>query len=285
MTEAQTRQSLCDVIRAEIDHFTKSEKRVARVLLAGYPVAGLQTVAELANNSSVSGQTVIRFVARLGFDSYPAFQQRLKDELKVRGEPPLARFSSAKGEFSGNAAEASFHLLQDALAKTSNALPAAEFDETVELLTDNKRSLLVTGGRSSQLVAQYLCIQVQQMRNRVQFLSEDSVVRAHGLMDAGRKPVVMIYDTRRYSEQSYKFAEAAAKKGATIVLVTDPYLSPISQLAHIVLPVQIDFPTPFDSLTAAVGLTESLVAAISTQIDARVEGHMTNYEALRSYLD
>jgi DNA-binding MurR/RpiR family transcriptional regulator len=73
---------------------TPSERKVARALLAAYPVAGLETVAELARRAQVSGPTVIRFAAKLGYERYPDFQQALKNELLARESTPAAQISS-----------------------------------------------------------------------------------------------------------------------------------------------------------------------------------------------
>ena len=51
--------------REAMGSLTASERKVARALLSMYPVAGLGTVAELAERAGVSSPTVVRFVARL----------------------------------------------------------------------------------------------------------------------------------------------------------------------------------------------------------------------------
>ena len=61
---------------------TRSDLKVARALLSNYPAAGLNTVAHLAQVAGVSGPTVVRFVARLGFEGYPDFQQALLAEVR-----------------------------------------------------------------------------------------------------------------------------------------------------------------------------------------------------------
>jgi DNA-binding MurR/RpiR family transcriptional regulator len=67
-------------LRDVMPQFTPSERRVARALLANYPVAGLSTVADLAGLASVSSPTVLRLLARLDFTSFAEFQRALRDE-------------------------------------------------------------------------------------------------------------------------------------------------------------------------------------------------------------
>ena len=73
-----------------------AERKLARVLLATYPTAGLESVAKFAERAAVSPPTVTRFVAKLGFRGYPEFQRVLRDEVQARLSSPLARYRDAR---------------------------------------------------------------------------------------------------------------------------------------------------------------------------------------------
>ncbi len=280
-----TTGSLFEIIKDRTSAFTQSEKKVARAILADYPAAGLQTVAELAKDSNVSGQTVIRFVASLGFSSFPAFHARLIEELKVRSAPPLSRHEDHQATLDRDDILGQCHKsLSQSLQETFARLPEAEFEEAVSLICDTKRPLLSTGGRSTSLLAKYLIIQLQQMRAKTSYLSTDRVSRAHTLLELTSKSIVLIYDFRRYSDATLKFAEEAHKKNAQIILLTDPYLSPISKYARVVLPVTVDFLTPFDSQICGMAVTETLVAAVTERLDHNIAARMKNYEHYRNIL-
>ena len=67
----------------------------------------------------------------------------------------------------------------------------------------------------------------------------------------------------------------ARERGARLVLITDPWLSPIADLADAVLPAQVDGPLPFESLTPTLALVETLVTAVAQRLgdggDARFD--------------
>jgi len=71
-----------------------AERHVARVLLAEYPVAGLETVARLATRAGASGPTVLRLTARLGFTGYPELQRGLRAEIADREHSPLIGYDT-----------------------------------------------------------------------------------------------------------------------------------------------------------------------------------------------
>ncbi|MDZ4096624.1 MAG: MurR/RpiR family transcriptional regulator, partial [Paracoccaceae bacterium] len=117
---------------------TPSDLKVARALLADYPAAGLNTVAQLAALAGVSGPTVVRFVSRLGFDGFPDFQKALLSEVQARMNSPLAMIDAGKA-----AAVPQEQIYQEVirscvvmLEATSGMVPAADFDTAARLVTD-----------------------------------------------------------------------------------------------------------------------------------------------------
>src|SRR5215475_10493147 len=86
--------SIAESIRQGLSALTPTERKPALALLANYPVPGLETVAQFAKRAGVSGPTILRLVAKLGFSSYPLFQQALRDELELRLQPPLAKIGT-----------------------------------------------------------------------------------------------------------------------------------------------------------------------------------------------
>lgn len=87
--------TLADDIRQKLGTLSPAERKVARVILAGYPAAGFETVAVLAERAAVSAPTVIRFVNRLGYQGFPDFQAVLREELDARNASPLSLYESA----------------------------------------------------------------------------------------------------------------------------------------------------------------------------------------------
>ena len=102
--------------------------------MANYPVAGLETVAQFAVRANVSGPTILRLIAKLGFDSYPDFQQALRDELELRLQTPLAKAMPEsghppQGDFLSTYTRAIIENIEASIAD----LPRAEFEAAVTL--------------------------------------------------------------------------------------------------------------------------------------------------------
>ena len=135
--------SIAESIRQGLGRLTSTERRPALALLANYPVPGLETVAQFAKRAGVSGPTILRLVAKLGFASYPRFQQALRDELEQRLQPPLAkvparqRVARTDPDFVNRYGRAIIANIERSLGE----VPRSEFKGALDLLTDRRRRI------------------------------------------------------------------------------------------------------------------------------------------------
>ncbi len=267
-TEAFGRaESVATITRRCLDDFSTSERKVARALLSAYPIAGLETVALLAVRANVSPPTVVRFIARLGFSGYHAFQQALMHEVDESMGSPLEQYDSQDRRRAGQellpyAATTFVGLLNNTFVE----LPEVEFKSAVEAVCDRRKRVLLVGGRFSHVLADYLTAHLQLLRGGVTRLPHEELAQLSVLADAGKSDLLIVFDYRRYDPANARFAELMAERGSTVMLLTDRWLSPIADVAQIVLPARVEGPSPFDSLVPAMAVIESLVAAVTERL-------------------
>jgi DNA-binding MurR/RpiR family transcriptional regulator len=276
-------RSVSEQVRDRLEDLTPSERRVGRALLAAYPIAGLESLTRLADAAEVTGPTVLRFVRKLGYDGYPAFQHALRQEVQARMESPLSLYGSQMPAGPGEEVlEHSLRVLRRALDKTFRSVSAAEFRAVVALLADERRHAVFTGGRFSQLVAHYLYAQLRMLRPNCSLVGDSFDPRIDGLIDVGKNDVVCVFDYRRYQEDTVVFARRAADRGATVIVCTDPWLSPAAEVADHVLLSHPDAPSPFDSMLGAFAVTEALLAGVVERLGARGRERVEELEIARS---
>lgn len=256
--------SVAEQIRQRLGELSPAERRVARTLLAGPPTIGLESSARLAQHAGVSGPTVSRFIAELGFSSYGAFQRAVHEEISARMMPPEEVYRQhQKEQRSADVLEACARTLSEAVTASVTGLDPAEFGRAVSLLAEGGRQVLVTGGWFSQLLAGYLASVLRELRPDVRLVGASDSDRAGAIADIRRRDVVVAFDFRRYDRDTLAIAQGARAVGARIVLVTDPWLSPVADVADAVLTAQVAGPAPFESLTAALAVVETLVASVA----------------------
>lgn len=269
------------LIKNGMDSLTASEKKIARVILAEYPAAGLQPVAKLAAKANVSAPTVLRFVNKLGIDSYPVFHKRLLDELKERHKSAVEQYpDSLKASPDDDLLSHCQGVFNNGLHQTLQDLSVSEFHTFIELLADPKRRVHCVGGRFSATLAHYLTLHLQSIRAKCFYIASDRYWTVNTLLDMDKKDVLLVYDFRRYQQQTLEVTQKAFQQGASILLITDRYLSPAAEYANAVLTVDIKGPSPFDSNLPAMAVTEAIIAALVEKLGDSAKARMIELESL-----
>lgn len=261
---------------------TPSEQKIARVLLADYPVSGLGTQSNLARRAGVSDPTVVRFVAKLGFDGFTEFQASLLDEVEERLRSPLMMIEAKRPPTERGIAQAYLASAAVKVGEAENLTIAQSYERAVDLIMGAKGSVVVVGGRFSRHVAGMLASYLAQLRPGVVAPGVLSVETFDSLLDMGRRDVLVMFDYRRYQTNVVEFATEAARRGVRIVLFTDPWMSPIAEVAEVVIVGPVEVASPYDSLAPAVAQMEALVAEAVSRHDASLHRRVADLEQLRS---
>jgi DNA-binding MurR/RpiR family transcriptional regulator len=167
------------------------------------------------------------------------------------------------------------------MRRSFERISPAEFDGVVRAISDVRRPLFLAGGRFTQLLAQFLYLHLYQMRPDVRVIQEGLQPRMEQLLAAGPKSVLLISDFRRYQADSVALARAAKDRGATILLLTDPWESPIAEFADHVLVAEVAAPSAYDSMVPAFALAEAVIGAALISLERGALARMRELEQLR----
>jgi DNA-binding MurR/RpiR family transcriptional regulator len=278
-------RAVSEVLRQNLAGFTPAERKVARELLADYPRAGLETVARLAQRAHVSPPSVVRLVTKLGYSGFPDFQEHLRQEVAARSKSALAQYPDVPptGDTPADrgALARTEEVITAGIRQTFEAVPADRLAAAVNLICDPARRVFTIGGRFSGHAAGYLNAHLQLLRATSAAVPTEAMDRAARLLDIGRRDVVIAYDFRRYQHDTVAFGQTAQKQGAALIVFTDPWLSPLAVNADVVFPCTVTAPSPFDSLSPALALTEALIAAVTDCLGDASRRRIERFESLQ----
>jgi DNA-binding MurR/RpiR family transcriptional regulator len=156
--------------------------------------------------------------------------------------------------------------LGESVAASVHSLDPGDFTRAVGLLTAPRHRVSAIGGWFSHLAAAYLVALLREIRPDVHLVPQVPSERAAALADLGKRDVVAVFDYRRYERDTDEFARAARAAGARIVLFTDPFLSPVADIADTLLPAQVAGMSPFVSLAPAIAVVETLMIAAAEEL-------------------
>ncbi len=291
-TDARTEVSMSDPrtprelpvfesIRRQLSGMSAAERKVARTLLGGPAATGLASSTKLARLAQVSAPTVIRFVNHLGFSTYADFQEAVKIEVVARVTTPVELYPETQGA-EGGALHDFTATLTSALSDTMSRLSAEDIEAAANLLADPRRKVLVFGGWFSSSLARHLSAMLQELRPGVEFLDEARTQRVAALCDADKRTTAVAFDFRRYEAETEKLGRSLVEQGAKLVLFTDPWLSPLSDVASAVLPASVGTPRPFESYVSSLAVVEALTARV---VDLSSASSRARFERYGSFVD
>jgi DNA-binding MurR/RpiR family transcriptional regulator len=272
--------AIAERIETAAPDITPAEQKVARALTTSGMLAGFETVAALALRAGVSGPTVVRFIARLGYASYTDFQRALLREMEARSTSPLSLYHRADAR-PGALLELSAAAFANSMSETFKRLSVADFEFAVAALAERRNRVFVTGGRFTRLMAEMLHLHLFQIRPNVSTLLSGLQSRADQLLDIGPRCVLVAFDFRRYESETVEIVERAKARGATVIVITDPWTSPAARFADAVLAAGVASPSPFDSMVPACALTEALIAELTVREGRAGRSRVQDLEILR----
>ena len=280
---SETAETVRELIRAHHSNLTQSERKFAAHLLEDYPSAGLASITAVAQNAGVSTPTVARMVQKLGFKGYPQFHQALLEELQAKVSGPTQRRANWASEApEGHLLNRFSSAVTQNLERTFSHIDTGQFDQASLRLSQTDGRLYVVGGRITRALADYAFTHFQAVRPRVTHLTASSATWPHYVLDMQAGDTLLLFDVRRYESNLMRLAEMAVAQGVHVILITDQWTSPISELAEATFNCWVEIPSAWDSNIATMLLLEALIAA--TQ-EARWPDTRTRYEQLDKLFD
>lgn len=275
--------SIAERIAERIDAMPAGERRAAQTLIGSYPLVGLRTVADFSAQAGVSSPTILRFVARLGFQNYAEFQAALQEELAAQLQSPLVRATGGAAPSSdGNPMLAA---TVDNLHETFRHFSARQIGAVVRLLAGPRGRVLLIGGRFTDPIARYMAAHLAIIRPDVFHLAGQESNWRDRLIDMGKGDVLVIFDIRRYQPSLLELARKAAERGVAIVLFTDQWLSPVARHARHVVAGRTAVPSAWDSSASLFVAAEAVIGELTRRLESQSASRIKQMERLRGDAD
>ena len=268
---------------------TKTENKIADFILNHPNKACFLTSTDIAKEAGVSDTSVIRFARALGFLGFSAFQKFLREEHS-RTIPSLSHSLTVPAERLAQSAEvlSGVNIFEshrnsvisniDSIAFQNNK---GEFEEACSLLLKAERKFII-GTRSRAGVAEFLALILNQLIDNVFINTSQAMTPFDFIASCNPKDTMVIISFPRYSAMDITTAKMAYESHSKIILITDNATSPIAKYADVVLLVNIDSTTYFNSYASVQFLCELLCAHISAKIKTN---NKTKLEKINMYLN
>ena len=226
---------ILDTIGSMYDSLTKTEKRIAKTLLANPHLLNQSSLSAIALDLDVGEATIIRFCRTLGFKGFTDFKLDLAIELATQDKDDTALLDT---DISPNDSAQNIGLklqtaIHNVITETMNLLNFDELNKVVTAFKQAKRIFLFGVGSSG--------ITAEDAKNKFMRigLQVDAAMNNHfmymqaSLMRKG--DVVLGISHSGYSQETIHALSIAQKAGAMTIALTHNLRSPITKVADLVL--------------------------------------------------
>ena len=267
-------------LRDSYPNLTKTEKRLATLMLSRPNCLVLDTAAKIAQDAKVSPMTAGRLLRKLGFDGITDVRRRLKTDLY--GPDGTSLWSMDRRYEAFTTYRATHKTLNDSLAAELAAIRAA-YDATttttwkrsIEALTDAER-VVVSGLHMARGLAVEFTSRLEYVRPGVQLADGQNGHYCEVLYESSPQDRLMVLiDFYRYDKATRRLGKMAKERGYNIMVVTDSFCA----WAHEVSDKVIALPTStglFWHSTGALSvvlnlLVNDVIAAMGDRVPERIE--------------
>ncbi|MFD1626040.1 MurR/RpiR family transcriptional regulator [Azospirillum griseum] len=217
-------QALTTRIHARYADLSRSEKRLADVILACPGEVSGYTATELAQNAGVSKMTVSRLVRRLGYANFDEARRAARRGTEW-GSPLHLLDQTAAADGNGSVpptVEAHFQRSLDSVAATARLIDPDALRSAARLLHGARR-VWVCGARNSAFLAGYARWQFIQVRPEVHHMVAAGETLAETFADLDDRDVLLLVGIRRRTPGIIELLRATQTRGIPTILLTDSH--------------------------------------------------------------
>ncbi|CNC40273.1 TPA: MurR/RpiR family transcriptional regulator [Yersinia enterocolitica] len=226
-------------IQNNLDLLSKSERKVAEVILASPQTAIHSSIATLAKLANVSEPTVNRFCRRLDTKGFPDFKLHLAQSL-ANGTPYVNRNVEEDDSVSAYTGKI-FESTMASLDMVKNNLDIAAINRAVDLLTQAKK-ISFFGLGASAAVAHDAMNKFFRFNIPVIYF-DDIVMQRMSCMNSSEGDIVVLISHTGRTKSLVELAHLARENDATVIAITTRD-TPLANEAT--LPLLLDVPEDTD---------------------------------------
>lgn len=264
--------SLINKISVQATSLTPSERKLVENVIESPTAAALGTAGELAKSVGVHEATASRLAKKLGFDSYAAFRDALRDEFIATRET-ATRFEKTIAESSSDTILGK--LARDealALGRIEEFITAEQIAKTAEILMGAKR-IFFYGYGNAEVLALMMVKRFRRFGKDVQQLDTDPRSLAEQMLGLDAQDVVLSFAFRRPPRGYAALMETAKEAGAQTIIVSGTSVALlVPQPDHILAAPRSGDPDAFQTLTVPMTVCNAIVIAA---------GHTEKQESLK----
>jgi DNA-binding MurR/RpiR family transcriptional regulator len=244
---------------------TSSERELADFLTHNASQIVFENVTSLAGKTGVSKATVVRFIAKLGYDSFSDMRRELQDDARVIIESLPRRYTLKKQELEDANDDILGRNIKNIIRNLNHidaTIDREAFNCAAKMIHERKGNLYACGFWTSYVLAEMFHIMIKRIRPNSFLIGPQIAVMPDMLLDVTAEDMLIAFFRYPFTRQTFRIAKHFAEVGAPILLVTDSAVSPLAKHATTQIVVASEGLSIFRSFTAFTAVLEALHLAV-----------------------
>lgn len=253
--------SVIETITNTTESLTPNERRLVKAVMDSPTSAALGTASDLAKTTGVHEATASRLARKLGYASYAAFRDALRDEFIATRET-ATRFEKTIAETSSDTILGS--LVQEeaqALLSVEQFVSTEQINAVAERLMSANR-IFVYGSGNAEILALLMLKRFRRFGKDVHQLQADARSLAEQALGLNAGDVVLTFVFRRAPRGYAPLIETGREAGATNIVISGTTGATVTPRPDYLLAApRSGHPDAFQTLTVPMAICNAVVIA------------------------
>lgn len=264
-----TYTSPIDNIRNSYPLLSPVQKKIADLILEQAETICFMRLEDISKLVGVTSVTVIRFVKKIGYESFGAFKKDLQNYIQTRVIPMRIIKSEINTIRNAPTDDIIHGVIQnelDLMQATYDAISSETLLETA-LIIKNARKIFIVGTGLNEPITEILLTRLRFLCLDAQIIHNDNLtLLPYYLVNAGSQDVFIIFSFPNYKDFSINMAKCAQDIGCHTICITDKSTAPIAYYAEKLLLCQTSGLIYYNSMTTPTSLVTILSGMLAVQI-------------------
>lgn len=269
-------QELIQQIEGQFASLSKSQQRVAKMILDDPKYILMHSAAEVGKRAETSETTVIRFCYALGLSGYTQLQNEITSSvLNNRPLSSLGAYLESK-----EAHIEKDHFAAEMMAELGNSI--GDIGETIDKETfqiasrelHEAKQIVIIGEGASYIAAQWFGFTLSMLRPNVRIATKDTTSLIQLYQQDHSESVIVLISLHRYYRESLEVSEHLKSLGAKVIVITDSKVAPATAFADYSFALT-------GTQQSTIDLIPGIMAFLNTLVAGMMKHDMTYYKQQR----
>ena len=247
---------------------TKTQQKIADYFIRNPERVGICSSMEVAREIGVSDASIIRFARAIGYDGFADLKNDIYNSLAEQATGGINSLSLAErleahqskyGDMDSKTAY--MKMQQYNLERTFQENSDASFAKAAGMLRQAQHRYVI-GFRGCTGVASQFAWLMRFLLDHVVYIGDEGTGGVGMLQDIQDEDCVFFFSVSRYYKSDLRLAQLARKRNAKLCVITDSVLSPLSDLADVILLAETRRISFFQSMSAMNLISEYLLSML-----------------------